>query len=120
MPPTGARVQLSAWVFPDVNSDTARTSSTQGGESYWGDLPSSHNSHPTSDTQGTLRIARTSGLVKSYFLDRGAWVQLNAARVAGQVMLGLQLFAPAADWQQKETRVAFDNFRVSAPAMSCP
>lgn len=120
MPPTGARVQLSAWIFPDVNSDTARTSSTRGGESYWGDLASSHSSRPTSDTEGTLRITRTNGLVKSYFLDRGAWVQLNAARVVGQVMLGLQLFAPAADWQQKETRIAFDNFTVSAPAMICP
>jgi hypothetical protein len=58
--------------------------------------------------------------VTSYFLDRGAWVQLDAARAVGQVMLGLQLFAPAADWQQKETRIAFDNFTVSAPAMICP
>jgi hypothetical protein len=119
VPPTGARVQLSAWIFPDVNSDTARTSGTQGGESYWGDLASSHNSRPTNDTEGALRITRTNGLVKSYFLDR-TWVQLNAARVVGQVMLGLQLFAPAADWQQKETRIAFDNFSVSAPAMICP
>jgi DNA-binding SARP family transcriptional activator len=120
VPPTGARVQLSAWIFPDVNSDTARTSSTPGGEAYWGDLASSHNSRPTNDTEGALRITRTNALVKSYFLDRGAWVQLNAARVVGQVMLGLQLFAPAADWQQKETRIAFDNFSVSAPAMICP
>jgi DNA-binding SARP family transcriptional activator len=119
-PPTGARVQLSAWIFPDLNSDTARTSSTQGGETYWGDIASSHNNRPTNDTQGTLRITRTNGLVKSYFLDRGAWVQLNAARAVGQVMLGLQLFAPAADWQQKETRIAFDNFTVSAPVMICP
>ena len=58
--------------------------------------------------------------MKSYFLDRGARVEPNAARVVGQVMLGLQLFAPAADWQQKETRIAFDNFNVSAPAMTCP
>ena len=117
--PTGARVQLSAWVFPNVNSDAARTS-TQGGENYFGDIASTYKGRPTNDTQGTLRVTRTNGLVKSYFLDHGDWVQLNAATATGQVMIGLQLFAPAADWQQKETRIAFDNFTVSAPTMVCP
>jgi hypothetical protein len=35
-------------------------------------------------------------------------------------MIGLQLFAPAGDWQQKETRVAFDDFSVAAPTDLCP
>ena len=118
--PTGARVQLSAWIFPDLNSDVARTSTPQGGESYWGDIGSTHTGRPTSDTAGALRVTRTGGLVKSYFLDHGDWVQVNSARAVGQVMLGLQLFSPAADWQQKETKVAFDNFTVSAPSMTCP
>jgi DNA-binding SARP family transcriptional activator len=118
-PPTGARVQLSAWIFPDLNSDAARTS-TQMGEFYWGDIVSTHNSSATNDTQGRLRVTRTNGLVRSYFLQNGSWVELNAARAVGRVMLGLQLFAPAGDWQQKETRVAFDDFSVAAPTDLCP
>jgi DNA-binding SARP family transcriptional activator len=118
-PPTGARVQLSAWIFPDLNSDAARTS-TQMGESYWGDIVSTHNSSATNDTQGRLRVTRTNGLVRSYFLENGSWVELNAARAVGRVMIGLQLFAPAEEWQQKETRVAFDDFSVAAPTDLCP
>lgn len=117
--PTGARVQLSAWIFPNLNSDAARTS-TQGGEGYDGNIASSYRSVPTNDTQGTLRVTRTAGLMKSYYLADGNWVELYAAPAVGQVMIGLQFFATAGDWQQKETRAAFDNFSVSAPTMVCP
>jgi len=117
--PTGSRVQLSAWIFPNLNSDVARTS-TQGGEGYDGNIGSSFRSVPTNDIQGTLRVTRTAGLMKSYYLSGGEWVELYAAQAVGQVMIGLQVFATAGDWQQKETRAAFDNFRVSAPSMVCP
>src|SRR5207249_2849741 len=95
--PTGARVQLSASIFPDTSSDAARTS-TQGGESYSGDVASTSKGRPTSDNEGVLRVTRTAGLVTSYFLDHGDWVQLNAARAVGQVMLNLQLVATSGDW----------------------
>jgi DNA-binding SARP family transcriptional activator len=116
--PTGARVQLSAWIFPDVNSDAARTS-TQGGEGYDGNVGSSYRSVPTNDPQGTLRVTRTAGLIKTYYLAGGKWVELYSGEARGRVMLGLVLFATAGDWQQKETRAAFDNFSVSAPTRVC-
>jgi hypothetical protein len=115
----GTRVQLSAWIFPNPNSDTAR-SSTQYGESYSGDIASTWKGLPTNDQHGTLRVARANGVMTSYvLLPNGKWYSLNSGTAAGQVMIGLQIFAMASDWAHKQVRIAFDNFSVSAPSVTC-
>ena len=57
----------------------------QGGEGYDGNIGSSFRSVPTNDIQGALRVTRTAGLMKSYYLSGGEWVELYAAPAVGQI-----------------------------------
>jgi len=114
----GARAQLSAWIFPNVNSDAARVSALPG-ERYEGNMPTSYSVLNADDPSGTLRVLRrTARMVASVRRGR-RWVVLDSAHVVGQVTLGLQLFADASSWSHQRIEVAFDNFRVSAPRLRC-
>jgi hypothetical protein len=112
-------MQLSAWIFPSLNSDAARTSGTSG-EGYDGNIGSSWRSLPTSDQQGTLRVARRSGVMTSYAQSGGKWIVLKSGKVLGQVSIGMQLFATSNDWAHEDVSAAFDNFTLKAQNPSCP
>jgi hypothetical protein len=115
---SGARLQLSAWIFPDTNSDAARASSASG-EQYDGDVGSTWGSLPTSDQQGALRVARRGNTLTSYAQENGKWVVLKSGSARGQVMLGLQLFASATDWTHQQVSAAFDHFSVTGQRPTC-
>jgi hypothetical protein len=116
---SGARVQLTAWVFPNVNSDAARAT-TQSSESYDGNIDQGYDSVTTQDLQGSLRVARKNGVETAYYRSQGAWVPIHTGRAPGRAQLGLQLFATASDWTHQQVQVAFDNFRVTATNPVCP
>jgi DNA-binding SARP family transcriptional activator len=116
---SGARLQLSAWIFrTSTYSDAARSSSSYGGQQYNGDIRSSWNSLPTSDQQGTLRVARKGSVLTSYVEENGNWVPLETGVATGQVTLGLQLFAQN-DWSHQAVSGAFSNFTVTGDAPVC-
>jgi hypothetical protein len=115
---SGARLQLSAWILPNANSDAARESSTHG-EQYGGDVGSLWASIPTTDQQGVLRVARRGATLTTYFLQNGRWTALKSGPARGQVTIGLQLFAAASDWTHQEVDAAFDNFTVTAQRPTC-
>lgn len=117
-PPAGARVQLSAWTPNPPYADTARASN-QYGDMYDGDDGGAYQGFPTSDTHGTIRVARTGTTASSYYLQNGKWVLLQTGAAPGDVMLGLQLFAMSTEWTHKTVRAAFDNFRVDAAGVTC-
>jgi len=48
-----------------------------------------------------------------------AWVELDSQHVAGQAQLGITLWVDSAYWRHQRVEAAFDNFRVSAPHMTC-
>ena len=116
---SGARVQLTAWVFPNMNSDAARVS-TQSSESYDGNIDQGYDSVTTQDLQGSLRVARKNGVETAYYRSQGAWVPIHTGRAPGRTQLGLQLFATASDWTHQQVQIAFDNFRVTATKPVCP
>jgi hypothetical protein len=111
-------VQLSAWVFPSPNASAGRQSN-QGGEGYSGNIGQNWNVIDTTDTHGTLRLARVDGVDTAYYLSGGKWVTLNSAPGDGRVQLGIEAFA-ANEWTHKQVRVAFDNFSVTASSIVCP
>lgn len=115
---SGARAQLSAWVFPDHNSDAARESAPSG-ERIDGDMPTSYNIVWAADRSGTLRLLRRSGRMVSFVWHERHWVELDSQRVTGQVQLGINLWADSTDWRHRRVEAAFDNFRLSAPRIPC-
>jgi DNA-binding SARP family transcriptional activator len=115
----GAHVQLSSWIFPDVNSASGRQTN-QYADQYSGNINQHFTLVTTTDTKGTLRLARTNGVQSSYYLSNGKWLRLESAKASGPAQIGIQLFGMANEWTHQEVRVAFDNFSISAPALVCP
>jgi DNA-binding SARP family transcriptional activator len=115
---SGARAQLSAWIFPNRNSDAARESALPG-ERVDGDMPKSHNLLYFADRSGTLRLLRRAGRMVALAWHKRHWVALDAEHDVGQVQLGINLWADSSDWAHRRVEAAFDNFRASAPHMTC-
>jgi hypothetical protein len=72
------------------------------------------------DTSGALRIARSKGVVRTFFRYRGRWKELGEKAISGEIWVGLTLGAFATDWQQKDVSASFDSFAVTAPNATCP
>jgi len=115
---SGARAQLSGWIFPDRNSDAARESALPG-ERVDGDMPTSHNLVYFGDRSGALRLLRRGGRMIALAWHARHWVELDAEHDVGQVQLGINLWADSSDWAHRRVEATFDNFRVSAPHMNC-
>ena len=114
---SGARVQLSAWIFPTSTWSAAARTSTLSGDRIDGNIGGLSNGVSSSANAGTLRIERHGATMTSLYLDaNGAWRTLVSADATGPVTIGLQLFASGHDWGRQDVSAAFDNFSVSAPA----
>jgi DNA-binding SARP family transcriptional activator len=116
---SGVILGLAAWIFRGSNF-SGITRSSGASENYAGNVDGGYDSVNTTDTSGTLRIARVNGMETTYYRANGAWVKLRAARNPGETQLGLQLFAVARDWQHMDVSVALDNFMVTARDVACP
>jgi DNA-binding SARP family transcriptional activator len=122
-----ARVDYSLVDWP---AGTAASVDFQAGTNEWtfivsrsGDSYSSWPtgvSAPTSDTSGTLRLARSNGELKMYFRHAGRWQQVGRTFLRGDVRLQLDLEAHASSWQQTPVSASFANFVVTAPNDDCP
>ncbi len=96
----------------------SRTTSSKYGDFYnaW----PGGGSVPLADTSGSLRITRSKGIVKTYFLHHGQWRELGAKRISGGIWIGMMLSSNAKEWQQMSVSAGFDNFVVTAPDATCP
>jgi DNA-binding SARP family transcriptional activator len=117
---SGARVQLDAWVFSSADYSASGRVTASDSETYSGNIDHGWNQIPTTDTTGTLRIARAGATETAYYETNGKWVVIHSGSAPGEAQLGIQLFAVAGDWQHVDVSVAFDNFRVTATNVVCP
>ena len=113
----GASVSLTAFQSGPVDEITRQVSSAYG--NVYTSWPGS-GSAPLDDTSGSLRIARSNGVVRTYILHDGKWRSLDARRIDGELWVGMTLMSFSTDWQQSEVDVAFDNFSLTAPDADCP
>jgi hypothetical protein len=72
------------------------------------------------DTSGSLRIARSNGIVRTYLWHRDQWKELGAQDISGGLWVGVTLSSDARDCQQKSVEAGFDNFSLTAPDANCP
>ncbi|HEU5280229.1 MAG TPA: BTAD domain-containing putative transcriptional regulator [Gaiellaceae bacterium] len=102
-----------------IGSAQSSRSSNAWGEQYSSWMPSRSRNLPTGDAAGALRVARTKGVITTYYRAKGRWIELDTSRSSVAVFIGLQIFASSESFAGKEVRVAFDNFVVEATDASC-
>ena len=75
----------------------------------------------TADTAGSFRLVRVGGTVTAYFRAVGAasWQALFSGPATNPTVYGMGLWAQS-NFAHQLTRVAFDNFKLSSGALSCP
>lgn len=69
---------------------------------------------PTSDTEGTLRVARVGASVSSYYRDGSDWVLIQESSdfTAAADVLRVSMWGVEGSWANQDARVALDNFRI--------
>jgi DNA-binding SARP family transcriptional activator len=117
---SGARVQLDAWVSKTADYSASGRVTASDNETYSGNINRGWNQISTTDTTGTLRVARVGPIETAYYEANGKWVAVYSGQAPGEAQLGIQLFAVAGDWQHVDVSVAFDNFKVTATNFWCP
>lgn len=78
-----------------------------------------NSSVPLNEAAGSLRIARVGTTMTTYFWRNGRWVPLASGISSGAAVIGLEATA-SSDFGHQVTRVAFDNFAVTATKVFCP
>jgi len=120
--PTRNGVIVNLWaVFPNVGYAAWRWSHPQFGEefgSYTG--PGASGAVQLGDASGSLRIARSDGLLTTYFLHNGNWDELTSIRDTRAAVIAIGASAAAGDFGGQPVTVDFRNFTVTGDNPSCP
>jgi hypothetical protein len=126
-----ARVDFTLLNWPAANGAWASLVAYQTGpideisrisDSYgdrYNDWPG-RGSLPLADSSGSLRLARSNGVLRSYAWHHGQWKQLSAQPTSGPIWIGMSLWIFANDRQHLPVSAAFDNFVVTATSADCP
>jgi len=117
--PTGSGVFVELDAFFG-NANVARQSTAQWGENYSSWVQPQNASFQTTDTSGSLRVARVAGTITTYVWHKGRWLKMASGRSTTTVIIGPHAQAQAADWMHKHVHVAFDNFAALAKRVDCP
>jgi DNA-binding SARP family transcriptional activator len=72
------------------------------------------------DTSGSLRLRRSQGFIRAYYLHDHQWTELGRTNFGGAIYLGLALGTSAHAWQGQAVSAAIDKFTVTAPVAECP
>jgi DNA-binding SARP family transcriptional activator len=113
----GASASLVAYQTGPV-VEISRTTSSQGGDIYnaW----PGRGAVALADTSGSLRIARSNGVARTYLWHHGQWKELSAQAITGQLWVGMTLSSNAETWQQMSVSASFDHFAITASDATCP
>lgn len=74
----------------------------------------------SNDMSGTLRLTRTNGIVAAYVKQGDGWRPVFTGTATNDNVYGMGLSAQAADFGHMDGSVAFDNFKLSSGALTCP
>lgn len=76
---------------------------------------------PFTDSFGSLRLARTRGTVVASYKVGGEWIVVGSPMQSpGDAAFNASISSNTQRFGQMQTRVAFDNFRMTADEMICP
>lgn len=90
-------------------------------QQYVGWTDTGYGSINTLDTSGTLRLVRTSGTLATYERSGSStWTLVFAGNAPNPVVYGMGLWADGSQFAHEDASVAFDDFRLSSGAVTCP
>ena len=112
----GATVSLVAYQTGLVDEVTRSTTTQYDIYTAW----PNQGTAPLADTSGSFRIARSNGIVRTYFWHRDQWHELGKLSISGEIWVGVSIWTFANLWQQQPVSAAFDNFVITAPDANCP
>jgi DNA-binding SARP family transcriptional activator len=113
----GASASLIAYKTGPVD-EISRTTTTQW--NMYNAWPGQGDAVALADTAGSLRIARSKGIVRTYLWHHDQWKELSAQTISGEIWVGMTLSSSANYWQQMNVSASFDNFLLTAPNANCP
>jgi DNA-binding SARP family transcriptional activator len=113
----GAEVSLTAYQTGPV--ELVKRFTVTGGDGYnaW---PNGGSVQPLADQSGSLRMTRSKGIIRVFFMHQGRWTKLGQIAISGEIWVGVNLGTDQSDWQQQGVSAAFDNFVLKAPRPDCP
>jgi len=113
----GASISLNAYLSSPVVLISRVTAPWGDGYHAW---PRGGGVMPLRDQSGSLRMTRSHGIVRVFFLHHDQWKELGRIPISGQIWVGVSIGTFQKDWQQEDVSAAVDNFVLKAPDTDCP
>lgn len=90
-------------------------------EQYGAWLDGQFGNATTEQVSGSMRLVRSGGRFRGYWLYEGVWVPIRSAPAnTTPVTFGVALMSFGGQFAHQPVRVAFDNFRLTSGEVSCP
>lgn len=103
-----------------ANASVARDSQVWG-EQYVTWLDGVGGNATTEENAGSLRLVRSNGRFRAFWLYEGIWVPIRSAPAnTTPVVFGFSLQSFNNQFAHQPVKVAFDNFRLASGDVSCP
>jgi hypothetical protein len=114
----GARIALSAQRGSSIVEFIQRLTTpwSDGYQAY----PSGTVMSPVQDQSGSLRIARSHGIISAFFLLDGRWMRIGRKLFRGGLSISVGMNAIQSDWQGQDVSAGVNNFTLRAPEADCP
>ena len=123
--PTGDGVAISLFAYFPGPQETSWSVSriamgAPGGEGYGSWIDGYAEEAHSQATRGTLRLARTNGVLIAYYRAGRHWAWVGSGTAPGTATLILTFGTHPGWFANMAASAAFDNFRVTAPTIQCP
>jgi len=118
----GVYAQLSAFFADGGVGRTSGPWNPPYNQQYGSWIAPNGGSLNTLDTSGTLRLVRKAGTLSAYVRSSSlpGWTLINWGSAPNPTVLGMGLWAPGDQFAHQDAAVAFDDFRLSSGAFTCP
>jgi hypothetical protein len=118
----GLSAQLSAFFADAAVARQSQAFSPPFNQQYSGWATTGFGSFTSSDTSGTFRLVRVNGIVSAYVRSASIpdWRLVASGSAPGSTVYGMGLWAPGDQFQHQDGSVAYDNFRLTSGAVTCP
>ncbi len=111
----GPRPGAPRYIFPQIS----RRSLVGGEDQYQSYLFVGDVQFASDDRQGRLRIARSDGVLTTYYWKRERWLKVDSALHPGPALISFDIGTDGATFGRLDVTVAFDNFTLFASRTEC-
>jgi hypothetical protein len=108
---------VHAFLFAFFADGVIGRESQSWGEQYFAFAAPNFGNALTTDQAGSFRLVRSAGVMTAYYRNAGGWVPLASGPAnPSPAVIGLVAKTDSGSFAAQPVKVAFDNFRIDAPA----